>query len=92
MRQIYKVHHLLIESRYPVSLLTIRAELECSRATANRVIEQLRDQFIAPIKYDREHSGYHDDVFPTHVGMNRINAGDCMSSPLIFAWTLYRAD
>ena len=62
LRQIYKLHHLLIESRYPVSLLTIRAELECSRATANRVIEQLRDQFIAPIKYDRERNGYHYDL------------------------------
>ena len=45
-----------------MSLLAIREELECSRATANRVIEQLRDQFIAPIKYDRERNGYHYDL------------------------------
>lgn len=61
LRLIYKLHHLLTGSRHPVTLQTIREELECSRATANRVIEQLRDQFIAPIKYDRERNGYRYD-------------------------------
>jgi hypothetical protein len=38
---------------------TLQDELECSRATVNRIIQEMRLYFNAPIEYDRSRNGYH---------------------------------
>lgn len=53
-----KLHRLLHERRTVVTLQQIMAALECSRATANRVIKEMRDEFGAPIEFDWERGGY----------------------------------
>lgn len=60
--RIFNLHKLLSASRRPVSRQRIEQELECSRATAKRIIEAMRLYLNAPIKYDREHNGYHYDA------------------------------
>ena len=62
--RIYDLHKLLSSSRYPVSREKIEEYLECSRATAKRVIESMRLYLDAPIKYDRELNGYFYDREP----------------------------
>lgn len=59
--RIYDLHKLLSSSRYPVSREKIEQELECSRATAKRIIESMRLYLDAPIKYDRSLNGYYYD-------------------------------
>lgn len=59
--RIYDLHKLLSSSRYPVSREKIEQELECSRATAKRIIESMRIYLDAPIKYDRSLNGYYYD-------------------------------
>lgn len=59
--RIFDLHKLLSASRYPVSRLHIEQELECSRATAKRIIDAMRLYLNAPIKYDRELNGYYYD-------------------------------
>jgi proteasome accessory factor C len=59
--RIFDLHKLLSASRYPVSRQRIEEELECSRATAKRIIDAMRLYLNAPIKYDRELNGYHYD-------------------------------
>lgn len=58
MQRIYKLHRLLSGRRTVVTLLQIQEELACSRATANRVIQEMRDEFHAPLVFDREYGGY----------------------------------
>lgn len=57
--RIYQLHQVLSEARHPVSHQRIQERLECSRATATRVISRMRLYFDAPIEYDRERNGYH---------------------------------
>ena len=59
--RIYDLHKLLSSSRYPVSREKIEQELECSRATAKRIIDSMRLYLDAPIKYDRALNGYYYD-------------------------------
>ena len=59
--RIYDLHKLLSSSRYPVSREKIEQELECSRATAKRIIDSMRLYLDAPIKYDRSLNGYYYD-------------------------------
>ncbi len=59
--RIYDLHKLLSSSRYPVSREKIEQELECSRATAKRIIDSMRLYLEAPIKYDRSLNGYYYD-------------------------------
>lgn len=59
--RIYDLHKLLSSSRYPVSREKIEQHLECSRATAKRIIESMRLYLEAPIKYDRSLNGYFYD-------------------------------
>ena len=59
--RIYDLHKLLSSSRYPVSREKIEQELECSRATAKRIIDNMRLYLDAPIKYDRSRNGYYYD-------------------------------
>lgn len=57
--RIYQLHQVLSDARYPVSHQTIEQRLECSRATATRVINRMRLYFDAPIEYNRQANGYH---------------------------------
>jgi predicted DNA-binding transcriptional regulator YafY len=59
--RIFDLHKLLSASRLPVSRQRIEQELECSRATAKRIIEAMRLYLNAPIKYDRQRNGYYYD-------------------------------
>src|SRR3990167_3358512 len=56
--KIYQLHGLLRGRRTVASLALIMEHLECSRATAGRVIREMRDYLQAPIDYDREYKGY----------------------------------
>src|SRR3990167_2892129 len=56
--KIYQLHGLLRGRRTVASLALIIEHLECSRATACRVIREMRDYLQAPIDYDREYKGY----------------------------------
>lgn len=56
--RVFKLHGLLSSSRYPVSRAKIQTELECSRATVNRIIRKMKDYLGAPIAYDRAGQGY----------------------------------
>lgn len=58
LQRIYKLHRIIASRRHPVSRATLEQELECSRATVNRIIQEMRLYFNAPLEYDREHSGY----------------------------------
>ena len=59
--RIYALHKLLSSQRTPVSRQRIEQELECSRATAKRIIENMREYLNAPIEYDRSRNGYYYD-------------------------------
>lgn len=59
--RIFDLHKLLSNARYPVPRQRIEQELECSRATAKRIIEAMRLYLNAPIKYNRELNGYYYD-------------------------------
>ncbi len=54
--RIYQLHHLLSGRRVPVPLAEVVSRLECSRATAYRLIDILRDYLGAPI--ERDSAGY----------------------------------
>ncbi len=53
----YRLHRVLSSPRSPVSCAALEGELECSRASVMRIIEELRS-VGAPIEYLREHNGY----------------------------------
>ncbi len=59
LQRIYKLHQAISSRRFPVACQTLQAELECSRATVNRIILEMRLYFNAPIEYDRARNGYH---------------------------------
>lgn len=59
LQRIYKLHQLISSRRHPVSHHTLQDELECSRATVNRIIQEMRLYFNAPLEYDRSRNGYH---------------------------------
>ncbi|MEW5904047.1 MAG: YafY family protein [Pseudomonadota bacterium] len=62
LQRIYKLHHVISSHRFPVSRTVLEKELECSRATVKRIIEDMKLFFGAPIEYDRERNGYHYDT------------------------------
>lgn len=57
--RIYRLHKILRHARRPVPSRRLREELECSRATINRIIREMRDYLGAPIEYDHKSNGYH---------------------------------
>lgn len=57
--RIYALHKELRNARYPVPGQVLQQRLECSRATLNRIIEDMRNFIGAPIVYDRKANGYH---------------------------------
>ena len=59
--RIFELNRILQSARHPVSRRRLEEELECSRATAKRVIEDMRLYLNAPIVYDRERNGYRYD-------------------------------
>ena len=59
--RIYRLHGLLINRRIPIPLTEIMDKLECSKATASRCIEELRNYLNAPLEYDRKRGGYFYD-------------------------------
>ena len=59
LQRIYKLHQAISTRRHPVSCQTLQDKLECSRATVNRIIQEMRLYFNAPIEYDRPRNGYH---------------------------------
>jgi proteasome accessory factor C len=58
LQRIYKLHQVFTTHRQPVSHSVLQEKLECSRATVNRIIEEMRLYFNAPIEYDRQRNGY----------------------------------
>lgn len=61
LQRIYKLHHAITSRRHPVPRTVLEQELECSRATVKRIIEEMKLYFNAPIVYDRSRNGYHYD-------------------------------
>ena len=59
LQRIYKLHQTIAAHRLPVPHSVLQEKLECSRATVNRIIEEMRLYFNAPIEYDRSRNGYH---------------------------------
>ncbi len=59
--RIFELNRILQSARYPVSRRRLQEELECSRATIKRIIEDMRLYLNAPIVYDRERNGYRYD-------------------------------
>lgn len=53
----YALHRLLKSRRLPVPRAVIERELECSKATTKRIIEEMRN-IDAPIEYERGRNGY----------------------------------
>lgn len=62
LHRIYRLHHIIASHRYPVPRAVLEQELECSRSTVKRIIEDMKLYFNAPIEYDRARNGYHYDT------------------------------
>ena len=64
---------LLKEARYPISKIKLQEKLECSAATVERYLTELRDTYGQKIEYVREYKGYqlvhdNDDIeLPSHL-------------------------
>jgi len=56
--RIFQAHRLLRSARRPVSHRALEEKLECSRATVNRILRDMRLFLNAPIEYDRDTKGY----------------------------------
>ncbi len=56
--RIYRLDGILSNRHTPISLKQIMERLECSKSTADRTIETLRDHLNAPLEYNREANGY----------------------------------
>lgn len=56
--RIYQLHQCLSGRKTPIALEDLQARLECSRATAYRLLGSLRDHLGAPIIFDSERGGY----------------------------------
>ncbi|MCF7983485.1 MAG: WYL domain-containing protein [Thiohalocapsa sp.] len=59
--RIFELNRILQNARHPVSRRRLEEELECSRATVKRIIEDMRLYLNAPIVYDRDLNGYRYD-------------------------------
>lgn len=62
LQRIYKLHRAISSRRYPIPRSVLEQELECSRATVKRIIEEMKLFFNAPIGYDRARNGYYYDT------------------------------
>jgi len=59
--RIFELNRIFQNARHPVSRRRLQEELECSRATVKRIIEDMRLYLNAPIVYDRKYNGYRYD-------------------------------
>lgn len=59
LQRIYRLHQILAVHKRPLQHRVLCEKLECSRATVNRIIQEMRLYFNAPIEYDRSCNGYH---------------------------------
>jgi len=59
--RIFELNRILQHARHPVSRRRLEEELQCSRPTVKRIIEDMRLYLNAPIVYDRERNGYRYD-------------------------------
>jgi proteasome accessory factor C len=59
--RIFELNRILQAARQPVSRRRLEEELECSRATVKRIIDDMRLYLNAPIVYDRDLNGYRYD-------------------------------
>ncbi len=59
--RVFQLNNILQAARLPIPRRRLEQELECSRATVKRIIEDLRDFLGAPIKFDRKRNGYYYD-------------------------------
>ncbi len=78
---INSLYNLLKQARYPVSKQLIQDKLECSAASVERYLTELRDTYNLNVEYDRERNGYElvqadDDIeLPSHLFTSQeINA------------------
>jgi len=62
LQRIYKLHQIIAAHHLPVAHQVLQEKLECSRATVNRIIQEMRLYFNAPLEYDRERNGYYYDT------------------------------
>jgi predicted DNA-binding transcriptional regulator YafY len=58
LERIYELNRILLTRRTPVSHQDLEQGLQCSRATVDRVIADLRDLFGAPVEHSPEQKGY----------------------------------
>jgi predicted DNA-binding transcriptional regulator YafY len=56
--RVYGLHRILAGRRTAVPLADLMLKLECSRATALRLLAEVRDYLGAPIEFDRDVGGY----------------------------------
>ncbi|MGR9037801.1 MAG: helix-turn-helix transcriptional regulator [Gammaproteobacteria bacterium] len=56
--RIFKLHNLLQNRRTPISMAELKRELQCSRATVARIIDEMQGYLCAPVEYDRNRNGY----------------------------------
>jgi len=59
--KIFKLHNILRERRTPITGKAIQEQLECSRATRDRIINYMRERLYAPIVYDKNRNGFYYD-------------------------------
>jgi proteasome accessory factor C len=59
--RIYDLHKILSGRKTPIALTDILGQMECSRATFNRIKRHMTDFLGAPIAYNREMGGYYYD-------------------------------
>ncbi len=60
--RIYDLHKILSKRSTPIPLADILSQMECSRATFNRVKRHMTDFLGAPIAYNRELGGYYYEI------------------------------
>jgi proteasome accessory factor C len=56
--RIFKLHALFSNRRTVISMEVLKQELQCSRATVARALEEMKDYLGAPVEYDRKRNGY----------------------------------
>jgi len=62
MDKLHRIKHLkgiLLGRRTPITLRRLMAEMECSESTARRLLYSYRDDFGAPLAYDRQRRGWY---------------------------------
>jgi proteasome accessory factor C len=56
--RIYDLYAVFNRNRYGLSTSRLTELLECSPATVKRLVRKLRDEYNAPLRYDRKYGGY----------------------------------